>query len=205
MGRIVQMFLHKFMRIARGPPEGRSLIFPSQYRRDRAIPGHPEVFVSYTFTGEWQTVYTTLVVRLWYSREFKHRELWRNAAEFETSKGRTAGLLVENTGEGGGTISVFFDTGVPEELKVSFIEYVHRHLGKYATGVGRDRRYVCPNCGKSVVDLEAVRDRLGAKKDFIPCQKCDERVPLIDHIERQLESDTVARRDLGMDQNATQG
>lgn len=84
---LVQTFLDRSLCIAEEAPEGRHLIFPSQYRRERPIPAHPEVFVSYTFTGEWQTVYTTLVVRLWYSREFKHRELWRNAAEFETSRG----------------------------------------------------------------------------------------------------------------------
>ena len=59
-----------------------------------------------------------------------------------------------------------------------FIEYVHRHLAKYACEVTRDRRYVCPECGKPVKDLEAVRKRLEAKKDFITCQECDEKVPL---------------------------
>ena len=51
----------------------------------------PDVFVSYTFSGEWQTVWTTLVVRLWYSQEFQHRELWRNAAEFASPKAPYAG------------------------------------------------------------------------------------------------------------------
>jgi hypothetical protein len=50
------------------------------FRLDR--PALPFIFVSYSFFGEWQTIYTTLVARLWYSREFGHRELWRNAAEF---------------------------------------------------------------------------------------------------------------------------
>ena len=49
------------------------MIFPSQYRRDRDIPEHPEIFVTYTFAGELQTIYTTLVVRLWYSRTFGHK------------------------------------------------------------------------------------------------------------------------------------
>ena len=204
MRAIVQMFLDKSLCIAEDTPEGRHLIFPSQYRQERRLPAHPEIFVSYSFSGEWQTVYTTLVVRLWYSREFRHRELWRNAAEFETSKGRILGLLIEPTAEGGGTISVFFDTEVPDELKVPFIEYLHRHLAKYANEVRRDRRYVCPACGKAVTDLAAVRDRFEAKKDFIRCQKCDAKVPLIDHIERQLASDPVARRVLGMDEKASQ-
>jgi WD40 repeat protein/GTPase SAR1 family protein len=204
MRGMVQTFLKKSLCIAEDTPEGRHLIFPSQYRREREIPQHPEIFVSYTFSGEWQTVYTTLVVRLWYSREFQHRELWCNAAEFETSKLRTVGLLMEHTGQGEGTISVFFDTEVPDELKVIFIEYVHRHLEKYASEVHRDRRYVCPTCGRCVTDLVAVRERFEAKKDFIYCQKCDEKVPLIDHIEQRLKTDPVARRVLGMDEKATQ-
>lgn len=199
---IVQTFLDKSLCIAEDTPEGKQLIFPSQYRRERPIPEHPEIFVSYTFTGELATVYTTLVVRLWYSREFDNKELWQNAAEFTTSKGRTAGLLMERTGEGEGTISVFFDLGVPDELKVVFIEYVHQHLRKYARDIRRDRRYVCSNCGRPVQDLEAVRMRLDAGRDFIYCQICDEKVPLIDHIEQRLASDPVARKVFAMDETA---
>jgi hypothetical protein len=52
---------------------------------------------------------------------------------------------------------------------VIFIEYVHRHLARYACEVARERRYVCPKCAKPVTDLAAVRKRLEAKKDFIYC------------------------------------
>jgi len=179
------------------------LIFPSQYRREGPIPEYPAIFVSYTFTGELATVYTTLVVRLWYSREFDNKELWYNAAEFTTTKGRTVGLMLERTGEGEGTIRVFFDTHVPDELKVVFIEYVHQHLQKYAREVRRDRRYVC-SCGKPVTDLDAVRDRLQTGRTFIYCQGCDAKVELIDHIEQRLASDPVARKVLAMDQMAAQ-
>ena len=143
-------------------------------------------------------------MRLWYSREFGHKELWRNAAEFETSKGHALGLKIENKqGEGEASIFLFFDVAVPDELKVIFIEYIHRHLEKYAREVRRDRRYICPACAKPVTDLEAVRDRFDRKKDFIYCQKCDEKVPLIDFIEQRLASDPVARRVLHMDETAT--
>ena len=204
MRALVQTFLDKSLCIAEETSDGRHLIFPSQYRRDRQIPSHPEIYVSYSFTGEWQTVYTTLVVRLWYSHEFKRHELWRNAADFETSKGARLGLVMTPKEDGAATVSVFFDTGVPDELKWVFIQYIHRHLDKYARDVTRDRRYVCSGCGKPVIDFDMVRERLVAGKDFIFCQRCDERVPLVDHIERQLTSDPVARRVLGMDQKATE-
>ena len=90
------------------------------------FPHEPDIFVSYTFSGEWQTVWTTLVVRLWYSQEFAHRELWRNAAEFESARKQTLGLKITKTGDGAATISLYFDAKVEDVLKVIFIEYVHR-------------------------------------------------------------------------------
>jgi WD40 repeat protein/DNA-directed RNA polymerase subunit RPC12/RpoP len=201
---MVQTFLDKSLCIAEETTEGKQLIFPSQYRRERPIPGHPEICVSYTFTGETATVYTTLVVRLWYGRGFDNKELWRNAAEFTTSKNQTAGLLLKRTGEGEGTICVFFEREVPDELKVVFIEYVHKHLHKYARDVRRERRYVCLSCGKRVLDTETVRERLEAGKKFIYCQKCDEKVLLIDHIEQRLGTDKVARKVYDMDEKASQ-
>ena len=90
-------------------------------------------------------------------------------------------------------------------MKVIFIEYVHRHLAKYACEVTRDRRYVCPECGKPVKDLDAVRRRLEAKKDFITCQECDGKLPFIDFIEQRLKSDPVARKILAMDETAKIG
>jgi RNase P subunit RPR2 len=201
---MVQTFLDNSLCIAEDTPQGRHLVFPSQYRREKDIPWEPGVFVSYTFSGEWQTVWTTLVVRLWYSLEFERKELWRNAAEFQSSKKHLLGLKIDNRqGEGQATISLFFDVKTPDELKVIFIEYVHRHLAKYACDVTRDRRYICTECGQPVIDLDTVRKRLADGKAFIYCQKCDEQVPLIDFIEQRLKSDPVARQILIMEETAT--
>ena len=43
-------------------------------------------------------------------------------------------------------------------------------------------------------ELDAVRRRLEAKKDFITCQECDGKVPFIDFIEQRLKRDPVARK-----------
>lgn len=200
---LVQIFLDHSLCIAEDTPHGRHLVFPSQYRREKDIPHEPNVFVSYTFSGEWQTVWTTLVVRLWYSQEFNHKELWRNAAEFESPKKFKLGSMIKKNGDGVATISLYFDHEVTDELKVLFIEYVHRHLARYACEVKRDRRYVCLGCGTPVKDLDAVRRRLEAKRDFITCQECDQKVPFIDFIEQRLKSDPVARKILAMDEAAT--
>jgi hypothetical protein len=202
---IVQIFLDHSLCIAEDTAQGRQLVFPSQYRREKDIPHEPDIFVSYTFSGEWQTVWTTLVVRLWYSQEFTRRELWRNAAEFESPRKQVLGLQIAKMGDGNASISLYFDQEIPDELKVIFIEYVHRHLTRYAYSVTRDRRYVCPNskCGSPVRDTDAVRQRLDAQSTYITCQYCDTKVPLIDFIEEHAKSNKVARQALKMDERAT--
>lgn len=200
---LVQTFLDHSLCIAEDLADGKHLVFPSQYRREKDIPHDPDIFVSYTFSGEWQTVWTTLVVRLWYSQQFQHKELWRNAAEFASPMGFTLGLKIDNRqGQGTATVSLYFDRRVIDELKVIFIEYVHRHLDKFGFEVSRDRRYVC-KCGKPVTDLEEVRKKLEEGKQFIYCLRCDERVPLIDFIEQRLKSDPIARKVKAMDKTAT--
>ena len=125
------------------------------------------------------------------------------AAEFASSKDHVLGMKINNRqGEGEATISLFFDPKTPDELKVIFIEYVHRHLARYGCDVTRDRRYICA-CGTPVMDIAAVRMRLEAGKDFITCQRCDEKVLLIDFIEQRLKSDPVARKILAMEERAT--
>ncbi len=138
------------------------------------------------------------------SQQFKHKELWRNAVEFSSPRGFTLGLKIDNKqGQGTATVNLYFDKEVPDELKAIFIEYVHRHLARFGCEVSRDRRYICQECGTPVNDLETVRRRLNAKKDFITCQTCDEKVVLIDFIEQRLKSDPVARKILAMDETAT--
>jgi small GTP-binding protein len=199
---MVQTLLNKSLCIAEDTDKGKQLIFPSQYRRERDIPVHPEIFVSYTFTGELAVVYTTLVVRLWYGGGYDNKELWCNAAEFSTPGGKTMGLVMERSGEGEGTISVFFHHEVTEDAKVMFSEYVHRHLHKYGHEVRRDRHYVCGKCGNPVIDRDTVRKRLAAGREFIYCQDCDAKIPLLDRIEQRLASEPVARRVAQMDEKA---
>lgn len=49
---LVQTFLDHSLCIAEETPNGRHLVFPSQYRREKDLPHEPYVFVSYTFSGE---------------------------------------------------------------------------------------------------------------------------------------------------------
>jgi RNase P subunit RPR2 len=112
-------------------------------------------------------------------------------------------VLFEKLGEGAGKLSIFFDPGVPDELKVVFIEFVHRHLQKYGRDLQRERRYVCPECGEPVTNYAMVQKRLDAGKESITCQGCDQPVPFKDHIEERLASDPVAQKVVAMDERAT--
>ena len=199
---MVQTFLEKSLCLREDIDDRKHLVFPSQYRRERAFPADPEVFVSYTFTGELQSIYTTLVVRLWYSNEFENKELWRDAAEFETANGGLAGFIMNRLGEGEATLCVFFNDQVTEDDRAVFLEFIHQHLKKHASDLQRDRRYVCPFCNEPVSNQKAVRIRLAKGSAHIPCQFCEEAVPLIDSIEAKLTSDPIARKVMEMDETA---
>lgn len=50
-------------------------------------------------------------MRLWYRQEFAHRELWRNAAEFESAWKQTLGLKITKTGDGAARITIQLKNG----------------------------------------------------------------------------------------------
>jgi hypothetical protein len=60
-----------------------------------------------------------------------------------------------------------------------------------------------PACGRPFKDRDLIRELLDEKTTTIVCQKCRTEIELIDHIERRLESDPVARRVLKMNETAT--
>jgi len=65
---IVQIFLDRSLCLRQETPHGTMLVFPSYFRRDKPdLPEHPNVFVTYGFSGPLEEIYSTLVVRLSYS------------------------------------------------------------------------------------------------------------------------------------------
>jgi len=201
---MVQTFLDQSLCIREETPSGVQLVFPSQFNREIEIPTHPLVMVSYHFSGHLPTIYTTLVVRLTYGGTFEKKELWKNAAEFVTPEGKTVGLVMKKIDEGVGEIKIFFEPGVPDDSRVTFIKYVHEHLLKRAAGVVREREYTCPNpnCGKPVNNKDAIRDRVKDGKPDIGCVHCDARITLIDLIERKFAEDRFLRKVQELDAQA---
>ncbi len=203
---MVQTLLDRSLCLRELGAEDVQLVFPSQFRRDRPPREFPETetIVTYTFGGELMTVFATLVVRLWKSQGFDNKEIYQNAAEFETLTGGRIAFFQEKIEDGMGRISVYAEPGVDVNEQCVFIEYVHHHLHSHAVDVTRDRRYRCGECKWQVADMEAVRAQLESAGAFVFCAKCGKRVPLIDEIERRYGTDAVAAAVRALAARATQ-
>lgn len=199
---MIQLFLERSLCMME-EDIGRMLVFPSQFRRDRPITEHPEIIIAYSLAGELSMIFTTLVVRLWYSGNFEKKEIWQNAVEFGARGGSIIGFTMDRTDEGVGQINIFAEETVSLEQKVVFIEFVHQHLRRNAIEITRARRYVCGDCRRLVSDLAAVQFRLERGDAFIRCAYCDHKIPLQDEFERRSRSEEIARRIQDLDAQAT--
>src|SRR6185503_6740368 len=101
----------------------------------------------YKFSGALDEIYSTLVVRLHHTSAFNKKQLWKYAADFETQEGKRVGLKMTKKQEGSAEITAYFEPGIPDDTKVTFIRYIHDHLISKDPDVVRVRQYVCPNCG----------------------------------------------------------
>lgn len=203
---MVQTFLDRALCLRESTPHGTMLIFPSYFRRDKPdLPEHPNVLVTYGFSGALDEIWATLIVRLNYSDVFKKDQLWKDAADFHTPEGRRVGLAMYRKAEGAAEMTVYFEAGVPDDTKVTFIKYVHEHLLAKAQppeAVTRVRTYICPHCDEPLEAHRAIRIRLSKGLTDIRCPICEERLPLIDLIEEKFSSDEFLRRVRDLDEQA---
>ena len=128
--------------------DGQQLVFPSKFNRKRPdYPNPPLRQVIYTFAGQVEDIYSTLVVRLYYGEAFELEELWKDTAEFNDEVGHTCGFQLVSSDEGHGVISIFFEDSVSLESKVLFVKLIHEHLRKHALNesLSRERIYRCPD------------------------------------------------------------
>jgi hypothetical protein len=203
---MVQTLLDRSLCIREQTTKGTMLVFPSYFRRDKPDqPEHPNVFVTYEFSGPLDDIYATLVVRLNYSNVFKKDQLWKDAADFKTPEGKLVGLAMTKRPEGAAKIVVYFEAETPDDTKVTFIKYVHEHLLAKAQpreSVTRVRTYICPSCNEPLMDVRAIQKRLKKGLKDVGCAGCDYRVPLFDLIEEKFASDEFSRRVREMDERA---
>jgi small GTP-binding protein len=205
---VVQTFLNMSLCIRTETENGHILVFPSQYNREYELRDYPTELVTYTFEGHLPTLFTTLVVRLTYSKAFEKPEYYKNAAIFKCPRGHILGLVMTQKAEGEGTgiIKVFFDKEVMDDVRVTFIKYIHEHLKRYAVSVERKRRYVCAgkDCGR-MFDPDVIQFRINKNKKYIQCDKCDKKTYFDDLLEQKYREDRFEKIVHDMDVEADIG
>ncbi|MBT8419794.1 MAG: hypothetical protein KJO08_02930, partial [Gammaproteobacteria bacterium] len=166
------------------------LIFPSQINVTR-IPStekHPRTEVAYRFSGAIETIYASLVVRLSYTEHFRREDQWKYAVEFSRD-GHRLGFSMRQVEEGTGEIEIYFQDGVNEFDRVTFIRFITDHLRARGVDIQEQIRLYCPNCDREVTNREAIEARVRAGKLDIPCQFCDTAVVIPESVEEHYRRD----------------
>ena len=182
--------------------QGDKLVFPSHCGRERpTLEKHPSVFVSYAVAGYLDDIYATLVVKLADSESFKLKDLWREAADFETLGGaHHMGIKLTRETAGNADISVYFAPGVTKQEQVIFANYIHAHLQNQSEKAERLRYYVCPHCGTPKGNPQVLMQKLLTKKTAasVECDICENRFDLWDELEKLFASEAVRQQVEGM-------
>ena len=179
--------------------QGGDLIFPSYFGLERPTgPVPPKFFASYTIGGFLDDVYASLVVNLAHCGAYKLKELWRDAADFETKgDGGVVGVKLQRLEDGRGELLAHHTKGVSQPEQVLFASYIHEHLrARTESGVQRLRFYACSCCDHPVKDRELALELLLEKGENaeIVCQKCGRRIALWDTMERRFASESVKKK-----------
>ncbi|MHC4119674.1 MAG: TIR domain-containing protein [Planctomycetota bacterium] len=203
-----QTFIDHGICLRQETDRGTELVLPSLFKRERPeLEGHPAIFVSYEFSGNFNEIYASLVVRLHHTSAVDNDKLWKFAADFLTPSGKRVGVKMSRKHEGVAELLVYCDPKVPDDTKVTFIKYVHEHLLRKGVQVKRYRHHVCDKCGHPVKDSELAREILDekGKRASISCQKCNKKVPLWDLIEDKFASEESQLRVRELEEQATAG
>lgn len=183
------------------------LVFPSQINVARPAPlaEYPRTEVAYRFSGSIETIYASLVVRLSYTERFRREGQWKYAVEFSRD-GHRLGFAMEQVEEGTGELEIWFQPGIGEFDRVTFIRFVTDHLRVKGIDIEERIPLYCPNCDKEITNIEAIEARIRDGKLEIPCQFCDTAVviprsveqiyrrdPKLEETQQQL-ADTVEKR-----------
>ncbi len=166
------------------------LVFPSQINVTQMAPteSHAPTEVTYEFSGSIETIYASLVVRLSYTDYFQREDQWKYAVEFSRN-GHRLGFAMHQMEENVGELEIYFQPGVGEFDRVTFIRFITDHLRTKGIDIEERIRVYCPQCGKAVEDWDAIEMRTAAGKLEIPCQYCGTSVVIPRSIEERYRSD----------------
>ncbi|MFI5364283.1 MAG: DUF4365 domain-containing protein [Candidatus Binatia bacterium] len=179
--------------------QGGDLVFPSHCGLERPVgPVPPKYFASYTVRGFLDDIYATLVVKLAHCGAFTLKELWRDAADFETlAESKIVGIKLVRREDGRGELLAHHALGVTPQEQVIFASYIHDHLSEKSTEeVPRLRFYTCPHCDEPVENRKLAMERLEENGEAaeIRCQRCDKFIPLWDAMEKRFASEAVKKK-----------
>lgn len=187
------------MRHDLGFREMGNLVFPSQINVTRQAPeeAHPRTEVAYRFSGGIETIYASLVVRLSYTDYFRREDQWKYAVEFSRA-GNRLGFSMRQIEEGTGELEIYFQPGISEFDRVTFIRFVTDHLRAKGIDIQEQIRLYCPKCAREVTNREAIEARIRDGKMDIPCQFCETAVVIPKSVEE------IYRRDPSLGQKQEQ-
>ena len=172
------------------------LVFPSQINVTRPAPlaAHPRTEVAYRFSGSIETIYASLVVRLSYTNYFQREDQWKYAVEFSRDRQRL-GFSMQQVEEGTGELEIYFDTGISEPDRITFIRFVTDHLRTKGIDIHEQIRLYCTKCREEVKNRKAIEARVNNGKLDIPCQFCGTSVIIPKSIEeRYLRDRTLVEK-----------
>lgn len=160
------------------------LVFPSQINITRQAPEEapPRTEVAYRFSGSIETIYASLVVRLSYTDYFRREDQWKYAVEFSRD-GSRLGFSMRQSEEGTGELEIYFQPGISEFDRVTFIRFVTDHLRAKGIDIQEQIRLYCPNCSEEVTNRKAIEARIRDGKLEIACQWCDTAVVIPKSVE----------------------
>jgi UDP-2,3-diacylglucosamine pyrophosphatase LpxH len=166
------------------------LVFPSQINVTRLAPAqtHPRTEVAYRFSGGIETIYASLVVRLSYTDYFHREDQWKYAVEFSRD-GNRLGFSMEQVEEGTGELEIYFDPGINEFDRVTFIRFVTDHLRTKGIDIKEQIRLYCPSCSREVTNRDAIEARIKDGRLDIPCQYCSTAIVIPKSVEDRYRRD----------------
>lgn len=173
-----------FLRLGLALEQDGNLVFPSKFNTQMpALAQDPVVEVEFNFEGPVESLYTTLVVKLYYGGIFRLKKLWKNAAEFLNAREAICGLQLQSDGDGRGILKVFYAERLSDDDKALFLKIVADHFEDKGVSVQRQRIYRCSNCCEVARELAVVGRAIDKQKTEIFCQDCGSPIPLVDALE----------------------
>jgi small GTP-binding protein len=189
---LVAYMLHYNIALREKTEEGNYLVFPAQApSKLPAWPGQMKRELALRFEGKEPALFTyaRLVVALEHSGVFKNQERWNNAVAYTSRSGDICGLMLEQSEQMRGEISLFFEQGTHSYTRLNFTRYVSQWLQShtFSEKVQQGQLVTCENC-YTVLPDESVNARKARGLTQMPCPVCGERVSLV---EKQTREQTV--------------